>query len=385
MNLSKILNELGEKRHEYLNAVSPPIFQTSNFSFDSVNKLRKSLKKEFENHFYTRGLNPTVEILRKKMAALEKCEDSIIFSSGCAAITAAILSQIKSNDHIICVQKPYSWTNFLLSEYLKKFNIKTTFINGKNPNNFKKAIKKNTKIIYLESPNSISFEIQDLNKISEIAKQNNIITICDNSYCSPLYQNPKLHGIDIIIHSASKYISGHSDVVAGVLCANKKIIDNIFSKEFMTFGGIISPHDAWLILRGLRTLKLRVDQSNKSANDIIKVLENHPKIEKIIYPMHSKNKQIELAKKQMKKAGGLFSIILKTQNINKIEKFCNSLNHFLIACSWGGHESLIFPICALYESQNYKHKMPINLIRIYIGLEDSNLLMRDIEQALKKI
>ena len=174
-------------------------------------------------------------------------------------------------------------------------------------------------------------------------------------------------------------------MVAGVLCANKKIIDNIFSKEFMTFGGIISPHDAWLILRGLRTLKLRIDQSNKSAHDIIKALENHPKIEKIIYPMHRKNKQIELAKKQMKKAGGLFSIILKTQNINKIEKFCNSLNHFLIACSWGGHESLIFPICALYESQNYKHKLPINLIRIYIGLEDSNLLVRDIEQALKKI
>lgn len=386
MNLSEILNQLGENRSEYLYSVAPPVFQASMFCFDSVDAMRKGLKNEMETPFYTRGYNPTVGILRKKLAALEKAEDSLVFSSGSAAIAASAISFLKSGDHVICIKKPYSWTNKLFNDLLSRFGVKTTYVDGSDSNNFKNAIQKNTHLIYLESPNSITFELQDLESIAKIAKENNIITICDNSYCTPLNQNPISLGIDIVVHSASKYLSGHSDVVAGVVCSNKKFIHQIMSKEFMTIGSIISPNDAWLILRGLRTLPLRVEKSTQTALKVVDFLQNHPKIEKVLHPFITTNKQFSLAQKQMKPCGGLFSIQLKTNDIQKVDLFVNSLKHFLIACSWGGFESLVFPMSALYNSQNYNNnELPFNLIRLYIGFEEENLLLEDLNQALNKI
>ncbi len=209
----------------------------------------------------------------------------------------------------------------------------------------------------------------------------------------------------MVVHSASKYLNGHSDVVAGVLCASKENIDKIFASEFMTIGGIISPHDAWLMLRGLRTLHLRLNRSAESAEKVIKFLENHPKVEEVLWPFSKHNPQSELAKKQMLRCGGLFSIKLKVEKIEMIEKFCDSLKRFLLACSWGGHESLVFPTAALYDSQNNltpdpspqnrrgesgifpyyaSAELPFNLIRFYIGLEEPEYLIEDIEQALKQ-
>lgn len=385
MELSFILNHLGEERENYFNAVAPPVFQTSNFCFKTVDEMRKTLKCEFEQPFYTRGYNPTVATLRKKIAALEGAEDALVFASGSAAVAAAVMSVVKAGDHAICVKKPYSWTNILLNQYLAKYGVETTTVEGSEVSNFEKAIKSNTKLIFLESPNSITFELQDLKAVAAVAKKNNITTIIDNSYSTPLNQSPIQLGIDIVVHSASKYLGGHSDIVAGVLASGKERVQKIFSEEYMTIGSIISPHDAWLMMRGMRTLELRVERSSQSAAIVAAFLETHPKIEKIMYPFSNSNPQLAIAKKQMKQGGGLLSVLVKAKDIDAVEKFCNSLQTFLMACSWGGYESLIFPMCALHNSKSYDNPLPWNLVRIYIGLEKPEVLISDLKQALDKI
>ncbi len=385
MDLSFILNHLGEERGEYFNAVAPPVMQSTNFCFPTVAEMREGLTKEFETPFYTRGYNPTVGILRKKIAALEGAEDALIFGSGSAAIAAAVMSVVKAGDHAICVGKPYSWTNALLNDYLSKYGVKATMIDGTSIENFEKAIIPDTKLIYLESPNSLTFEMQDIAAVCALAKKKNITVICDNSYSSPLSQSPIALGADIVVHSASKYLNGHSDIVAGVLCASKERIDSLFAKEFMTLGAIISPHDAWLMIRGLRTLELRVDRSSESAQKVAEYLEKHPKIDKIFYPFLPSDPQYALAKKQMKRGGGLLSIVIKAEKTEQVERFCDNLKRFLLACSWGSYESLAFPLCALKGSQSYDKPLPWNLVRLYIGLEDADLLIADLDQALAKV
>lgn len=386
MNLSHILFELGEDRENYKNAVSPPVFQSSNFCFSSVEEMRSKLADEMDYPFYTRGHNPTVAILRKKLAALEGKEEALMFGSGSAAVAAAVLSQVRSGDHIVSVSNPYSWTNKLFNRYLKRFGIETTFIDGKDPENYRKAIRPETKILYLESPNSFSFELQDIAAVVQIAKAHNCITILDNSYSTPLHQDAANMGVDIIVHSATKYLNGHSDVVAGLLCCNRDIAEHIFETEYMNTGGILSPNDAWLMIRGLRTLPLRLKQSSESTAWILNQLENHPKVERIHYPLHPSHPQYELARKQMKGAGGLFSLTLKANTPQDIDRFCNALQHFLIACSWGGHESLVFPVAGLCDSANYSTSPhPWNMVRFYVGLEDKTYLWEDLKQALEQL
>lgn len=385
-DLSKILNQIGEDRDAYYNAVSPPIFQTSNFCFKSVKELRNSLDKEYEIPFYTRGHNPTVGILRKKLAALEGTEDALVFASGCAAIAAAVMSTVKKGDHVICVKKPYSWTQKLFSNYLVDYGVETDMIDGTDLDNFRTAIRENTKLIYLETPNSVTFELQDLKAIAKLAREHQITTVCDNSYSTPLYQRPAELGIDLVVHSASKYIGGHSDLVGGVLCGSKERVNQIFGSEFMTIGGIISPNEAWLMIRGLRTLGIRLERSATTAEKVVSFLENHPKVERVLFPFSKTHPQKALARQQMKGCGGLFSFVLKAEDITSVEKFCDGLNLFLLACSWGGHESLIFPTCALFNSSNYRNsELPWSLVRMYVGLEEPEELIADIEQALKLV
>jgi len=382
-DIAFIINHLGEDRENYFNAVSPPIIQSSNFNFSDIQTMRASVPHEFTRPFYSRGSNPTVSILRKKLAALEGAEDALVFGSGVAAISAAILSCVKAGDHIICVDNPYSWTSTLLHEFLGRFNVKYTMVDGTKVENFANAITPETKVIFLESPNTMTFELQDLEAVSALAKKYNITTIIDNSYSSPLHQNPIEFGVDIVVHSASKYLNGHSDIVAGVLCSTSERVKKIFSSEFLTLGGIISPHDAWLMIRGLRTLEIRMQRTSESAEKVVNFLESHPLVEKILYPFSKNNPQLALAKKQMKRCGGLFCMLLKAETIEQAETFANSLRRFLIACSWGGHESLIYPICALYGSgNNNKPHLPWNHVRIYIGLEDPELLIADLNNAL---
>lgn len=384
MDFDYIINHLGEERENYFNAVSPPIIQSSNFAFDSIEAFREAISDERNKHIYTRGNNPTVQILRKKLAALEKTEDALVFSSGSAAIAASIMSHAKNGDHVVCVRKPYSWTVKLLEDYLSKYGVSHTFVDGRSIDAIELAIEKNTTVLYLESPNTATFEIQDLRACAVLAQKHGIITMIDNSYASPIFQNPSDFGIDVIIHSATKYLNGHSDVVMGVVCASSKVIEKIFYEEFMTIGAIVSPHDAALAIRGLRTLKTRLLQIDQTTQKIIDFLSNHNLVEEVLYPFHQDFPQLELAKKQMRGSGGLFSILLKADKREQVEQFVKGVEHFLFAVSWGGHESLIVPFIALFDIPNHPNPdVPWNLIRFYIGLEDTDFLIKGLESGFQ--
>ncbi|MCC7464895.1 MAG: aminotransferase class I/II-fold pyridoxal phosphate-dependent enzyme [Saprospiraceae bacterium] len=385
-HLSHILTHLAEDREQYFQAIAPPVIQSSNFAFPDLQAFREAFADELHHHVYSRGNNPTVEILRQKLAALEGTEDALVFSSGAGAIAAAVIGNVKAGDHVVCQRNPYSWTTALLRKFLSRFGVEHTFVDGASITDIEAAIRPNTTVLFLESPNTMTFECQDLAACSALAKSRGIVTMIDNSYCSPIYQNPAAFGIDIVLHSGTKYLNGHSDVVVGVLCASKAMVKKIFESELMTLGGILGPHDAALVIRGLRTLPLRVQRSNESAHWIIEQLEKHPKVEHIWYPFHHSFPQLDLAKKQMRGCGGLFSVQFKTDSMEKMEAFIHRLERFLMAVSWGGHESLIIPTIGFYNIPGRTAPAaPWQFVRFYIGLEDPAWLWEDLERALEEL
>jgi len=385
MTTSNIINELGEDVQQYFGAVSPPIFQTVNFSFNTVAEMREAIANEYETPFYTRGNNPTIDLLNKKMAALEKTEAALTFSSGSTAVAAAILGNVSQGGHVVCVTEPYSWTAKLLDNFAAKFGVKTTYIDGTKAENYEAAIRPNTQLLFLESPNSFTFELQDIAAVTEIAKRHGILTVMDNSYASPLNQNPATYGVDMVVHSATKYISGHSDAIAGVVCGSEAMMRKLFSSQLMAIGGVISPFNAWLLLRGLRTLPLRMDRVAQTAGEVCSFLQSHPKVAKVCYPFLPTHPQYELAKKQMKQGAGQFSIQLKTQELDKVELFCNTLERFRLGASWGGYESLMFPSCTFNQEAQNDTGYPLNFVRYCVGLEPPEELIADLEQALARI
>ena len=385
-DLSYIINELGEERDQYFNAIAPPIIQTSNFAFDKVADLRKAFEDEMSGYLYSRGLNPTVDILRKKLAALDEAEDCLVFGNGAAAIFAAVVANVKAGDHIISVEKPYTWAQRLFDIILKRFDVTTTYIDGKSISSFENALQENTTLIYLESPNSWNFGIQPLKEVAALAKSKNIITVIDNSFCSPLYQKPITMGIDLSMQTATKYIGGHSDTLGGVLSGSHEMISKIFNCEYLTAGNGISPFNAWLLIRGLRTLPLRLERISKTTLEVFNYLKQHPKVDNIIFPFDDEFEQYELANQQMSGACGLMTFSLKEGTCEMITRFCESLKHIMMAVSWGGHESLILPKCAGipptdFDASNIEHQY----IRLYCGLEEPMYLIEDLQQALDKV
>ncbi len=382
-DLNYILTHLGEDRESYFQAIAPPVIQSSNFAFPDLQAFRDSFSDELTHHVYTRGNNPTVEILRKKLAALEKTEDALVFSSGAGAIAAAVIGNIKAGEHVVCQKSPYSWTTALLRKFLTRFAVEHTFVDGTDMSAIEAAIRPNTRVLFLESPNTMTFDIQDLSACAALAKKHGLVTIIDNSYASPLYQNPADFGIDIMVHSGTKYLNGHSDVVVGVLCASKAMVKKLFESELMTLGGILGPHDAAMVIRGLRTLPMRLQRSDESAKALIAKFETHPKVERIWYPFHHSFPQRELAMKQMRGCGGLFSVQFKTDSMEKMEAFVHKVERFLMAVSWGGHESLMIPTIGFYKIPGRGNPpLPYTFVRFYVGLEDPEWLWEDLEQAL---
>ena len=260
----------------------------------------------------------------------------------------------------------------------------STFIDGTDIANVQRALKPETKMIVLESPNSMTFEMQDLSAVAALAQPRGIRTLCDNSYASPLNQSPIALGIDMVAHSATKYLNGHSDVVAGALCASETIIRDVFKGPFMTSGAILSPHDAWLMLRGLRTLGVRMERIASTAQKVLAFLESHPKVDKVYFPHSRSNPQFGLAEKQMRGASGLMTLQLRADDIASVERFCNALERFLMTVSWGGYESLAFPVCAVYPADAPIHPpgaLPLSLVRLSIGLEEPDVLIADLEKG----
>ncbi|MEO8670115.1 MAG: PLP-dependent aspartate aminotransferase family protein [Tahibacter sp.] len=391
MDLSYILNHLGEEdRARHRGAVSPPIYQSSIFAFDSVAAMREGFRDELDGTMYTRGNNPTVEILRKKLAALEGAEDALLFGSGAAAIACGVLANVSAGDHVVCVQKPYSWTRSLLRDFLARFNVSCSFVDATDVNEVSSALRETTRLIVLESPNTMTYEQQDLAAIAEIARASGILTLCDNSYATPLNQSPIALGIDLVAHSATKYLGGHSDALAGVLCGSKAMIRTAFKGPYMTLGAMLSPHDAWLMIRGLRTLPVRMTQIARTAAAVVDFLKAHPKVERLWYPQDPQNPQISLTGRQLRSGNGLLSFALRTDSVRGIERFCDSLQRFLMTVSWGGYESLIFPVAAVFPDDTplaraQKGQVPLNLLRVSIGLEEADVLIADLAQAFDRV
>jgi cystathionine beta-lyase/cystathionine gamma-synthase len=383
-DISYIINELGEDREEYFNAVAPPIMQTSNFRVNTVEELKKLFADEYSGYLYSRGLNPTVNILRKKLAALDEAEDCLVFNSGAAAIFAAVLANVDKGDHIISVNNPYSWVKRMFDQIFIRFGVETTYIEATSIDQFENARRARTKFIYLESPNSWNFAIQDIEKVAAFAKKFGMITLIDNSYCTPLYQKPIPMGIDISMQTATKYIGGHSDTLGGILTGSRSMMKKIFDCEYLAVGSGIQPFNAWLLIRGLRTLEARLERITDTTAKVLSYLKNHSLVDSVLFPLDDKFPQYELARRQMKNACGLISFFVKADSRQQIVRFCENLKHIMMAVSWGGHESLILPRCAgigdaEFDAGNAEHRM----LRIYIGLETAGYLTADLEQSFR--
>lgn len=376
-----ICTHLGDDYADFKGAVVPPIFQNSLNVFPSAEEMSRywdTLHKTGEEtqHMYGRVSNPTIEILEKKIAALERAESCICCGSGMAAITSALIHFLSADDHVVAVGQMYS-RGFL--SYLERFKIAHTIITGKSIDEFESAIQDNTKVIYLESPSSMFFSLQDLEAVACLARSRGIITIIDNTYSTPIFQKPIPLGIDLTVHSMSKYIGGHSDIIGGAITGSQENIKAIAKAERGTLGGILHPFEGWLALRGIRTLPIRMKQHQQSALRVAEFLQHHGKILDVFYPGLESHPQYQLAKKQMTGFSGLMSFTMDT-TLEKANAFVNSLEMFKIGVSWGGFESLIInPRC--FDSEG-KSKI---LTRIHVGLENADDILNDLELAARKL
>ena len=372
-------------------AVVPPLYQNSLFTFDSWDDIDAAFDNKYGSYIYTRLLNPTVHVAEKKIAALCGGGKAKLCGSGMAAISSAILHCVKANDHLITIKNIYGPANTFISGYLAdKMNIETTYVDGRNPEEFEAAIQDNTTLIYLESPASLTMDIQDLKTITLIAKAHNIKTVIDNTWASPVFQKPLTMGVDIEVHSASKYLGGHSDVIAGVIISNDKTLDEILGREHELLGAKVAPFEGWLILRSLRTLTIRMKAIMENTMTIAHFLESHAQVRRVHYPGLESFSQHALAREQMTGFSGLLSFELDTDNISEIKAFVDALELFSLGVSWGGHDSLVYaPVISYLKELSLDQFAAMgitpSLIRLSIGLEHTEDLMGDLENAFEKM
>ena len=367
-----------------LGGVMPPIVQTSLFRFKTFDDLLAARENEHQNHVYTLGQNPTVEILEKKLAALERGEVCKCFGSGMGAVSSVLLGLLKKGDHVIYVNNIYGPT-MELARHLRNFGVEFDTVFENDIKIIEKKIRLKTKLLFFESPGTMLFHMLDIAKIVKIAKKRGILTCIDNSWATPLYQKPLTMGVDIVVQSTTKYIGGHSDVIAGAVITNKKLLKKIFYNAYLLLGGALSPFDAWLLIRGLRTLPVRLKQHHSNALEVAHFLNKHPKIKTVFHPaVHPDDK--ELAEKQLTGYTGLFGFELKSGSFKKVKRFIDHLNLFNIGVSWGGVESLVISPNNGHNNESLKKQnIPPGLIRISVGLEGADRLMQDIDQALTSI
>lgn len=386
-----ILTHHAEDRTKYEGAVVPPIFQNTLFTFESWDAIDEAFDDRVENAIYSRGTNPTVRMVEEKLAAMAAAGGARLFSSGMAAITAAILFHINAGDHVIVVKNVYGPTNNLLSQYLgPKMNLDVTFVSGETVEEFEAAIRPETRLIFLESPSSAVFSLQDLAGVAKLARDRGISTLIDNSWATPLFQQPLELGIDMEIHTCSKYLAGHSDVIAGLVLGSADDIRQLSVNEAELLGGTMAPFEAWLLMRSLRTLPMRMEKHQENALAVASFLEKHPRVRSVSHPGLPSHPQYVLARKQMSGSSGLMGFQLDSDELVEIKRFFNSLKLFLIGVSWGGHESLIYAPAISYLKELPPEQfdmLGISLgdMRLSVGLENAEDLIADLSQALERM
>ncbi len=374
-----MLMHLGEEE-KHFGSISPPIFHTSTYAFDEVDEWIEALDlAEDREPVYSRTLNPTRQLAEAKIAALEGMECCRLFSSGMGAIHAAMMSCVKAGSHIIAVDSIYGPARKLLTDHLAGLGIETTFVPGDDPADFEKALRPTTSLVCLESPGSIVFRLQDIKAVCDIAQNAGASVMLDNSYATPLFQRPGDFGVDIVVHSVSKYLGGHSDVVAGALCCNKERMEKLIPGEVDLYGAALSPFSAWLTIRGLRTLPIRMKAAEEGGNVIAAHVCSMGIADKIMHVGAGDFPQAELRDRQMNGTSSLFSFIPKDQSEDGIRRFVESLMVYQLGVSWGGYESLVVPI--LLEPMDWDE--PKYVVRLYTGLENLEDLKADLTQAAK--
>lgn len=371
---------LSDNEHSF-SAVNPPIFQSSIFSFNTIEDYIDYKDKLNQAYCYTRGNNPTCKILEQKLAALDQAEQCRVFSSGMGAISAALFSILKKGDHVLVLNNVYGPTLDYLN-FMERYGVSFEVVAVEEISQLEQLVKVNTKVIYTESPATMTFETIDLRELAQFAKAREIITIIDNTCLTPLLQKPLTLGIDIAVYSLSKYTGGHSDIIAGAVVTSQQLMTNIDKYGYKLSGSVLSPNDAFLLLRGLRTLPLRLEALAQTTTQVIDYLSGHPQIKTIYHPLSYCGEQKNIYQKQTSGYAGLFSIKLASNNTKQIRNFINRLETFNIAVSWGGFESLV-----MVKDINELRKAVSDevIIRFSLGLLDAKTIIQDLEQALNQI
>ena len=390
MDFSTRAIHAGYEKNEH-GALATPIYQTSTFIFDSAEQGGRRFALEEEGYIYTRLGNPTTTQLEAKVANLEGGEAALATASGMGAITSAIWSNVEAGDHIVAAKTLYGCTFAYLNHGLSRFGVEVTFVDTSDPENVRKAMKDNTKLVYLETPANPTLGISDIETISKIAhEKEDCMVVVDNTFCTPYLQRPLDLGADAVVHSATKYLNGHGDVIAGFVCGTEEFIKEVrlFGVKDMT-GASLSPFDAFLINRGMKTLEIRMDRHCENAQKVAEFLQSHPAVEKVYYPGLKDFPQYELAKKQMKLPGAMISFEIKG-DLEDGKKIMDTVELCSLAVSLGDTETLIQHPASMTHSPYTPEEREASgisdgLIRLSIGLETVEDIIEDLKMALDSI
>jgi len=376
-----------EPLDEETGSVTTPIYQSSTFGFTKAEEVMKAAKGEGSSFVYTRWDNPTVRRLEKKLAELEGAEDSAFFSSGMAAISTSVLSFVREGSHLLAVSDLYGETYRLIHDFLPRLGVETTMVETTDIVQMRRNLKKNTKVVYIESPTNPTLKLVDIAKAARLAHGVGALLLIDSTFASPINQKPLSLGADVVLHSATKYLNGHADVIAGAAAARRDLVEKIkFVRR--TLGGTLDPHAAWLTLRGIKTMAVRVRAQNRNTQALAEYLSRHKKVAKVNYPGLRTHPQHALARRQMDGYGGVLSFEIRG-SMKDAMKFTESLKVAILAASLGGVETLVAQPAILTHTQlsaEERGKIGISetLVRVSVGIEDAEDLIEDFAQALAR-
>lgn len=379
----------GGHEREVFGALVTPLYQSATFVFESAQQGGERFAGNEPGYIYTRLGNPTTAELERKMAILEGAEAAAATASGMGAVSAALLANLQMGDHLVASNAVYGCTYALMTTQFARFGIEVSLVDFSSVAEIEAAIKSNTKVIFCETPVNPHLQVFDLAAIATIAKRHQLVSIVDNTFMTPLLQRPLDFGIDLVIHSATKYLNGHGDVIAGIVCGSEEQLHKVKYEILKDIGAVISPHDAWLILRGLKTLDVRLQRHCDSAQRVAEFLAEHPSINRVYYPGLASHQGHKFIGQQMKRAGGVIAFELAA-NLEEAMAFVGHLSLFSIAVSLGDAESLIQHPASMTHSPYTPEARAAagigdNLLRISIGLEDCDDIIADLNQALARL
>lgn len=376
----------GASNREKKNApVAPPIYQTSTFE---VSDNEEQIRVTTTDRYYTRWGNPTITLAEQTLAALEGTDGARVFASGMGAITTTILALLKSGDHLVAQRDIYGGVTKVLSEWLPKLGIDTTFVDTHDYEQHARAIRPNTRMLYVESPTNPALRVVDMKKTAALARQHGLISMIDSTFGTPINQHPTEFGFDLVMHSGTKYLSGHADLTCGVVCGSQQLMDQLWETR-TTLGNCMDPHAAWLLIRGLKTLALRVARQNENALRVAQFLEQHAKVRRVHYPFLKSHPQHAIARRQM--SGGSGMVTFEVEGTGEdVRRVSEAMHLFTLATSLGGVESLVsIPVLTSHAmiSADQRAKMGVTeqMVRLSVGIENADDLIADLEHALEAV